>query len=111
MYVWCRGITYDRLRETIAVDLAEELGFLDLFDRALRGIQQVVDLPDKQARDLARFVLQNDGSLSARKRARFAELTDDETTACESAVRAARTTQAMTTPCPTLALPDRRRGA
>ena len=91
MYVWCRGITYDRLRETIAVDLAEELGFLDLFDRALHGIQQVVDPPDEQARDLARFVLQNDGSLSARKRARFAELTDDETTACESAVRAART--------------------
>ena len=75
MYVWCRGITYDRLRETIAVDLAEELGFLDLFDRALRGIQQVVDLPDRQARDLARFVLQDDGRLSARKRARFAELT------------------------------------
>ena len=84
--------TYDRLRETIEVDLAEELGFLDVFDRALRGIQQVVDLPDKQARDLVRFVLQNDGRLSARKRARFAELTDDEIAACESAVWAARTT-------------------
>lgn len=82
--------TYDRLREAIEVDLAEELGFLDLFDRALQGLRHVIDLPDRRARELVQLVLQNDGRLSARKRARFAELTDDEVTACEAAITAAR---------------------
>jgi len=41
--------TVDRLREAIDVDLAEELGFLDLFDRALQGVQRVVDLPERRA--------------------------------------------------------------
>jgi hypothetical protein len=82
--------TYDRLRDAIDVDLAEELGFLDLFDRALHGVQRVVDLPDRRARELVQLVLQNDGRLSARKRDRFAELNDDEVAACEAAIVAAR---------------------
>jgi hypothetical protein len=82
--------TYDRLREAIDVDLAEELGFLDLFERALQGVQRVVDLPDHRARELVQLVLQNDGRLSARKRRRFAELTDDEVAACEATITAAR---------------------
>jgi hypothetical protein len=82
--------TYDRLREAIDVDLAEELGFLDLFDRALQGVQRVIDLPDRRARELVQLVLQNDGRLAARKRGRFAELTDEEVAACEDAIVAAR---------------------
>ena len=82
--------TYDRLRDAIDIDLAEELGFLDLFDRALLGVQRVIDLPDRRARELVQFVLQNDGRLAARKRGRFAELTDEEIAACEDAINAAR---------------------
>ena len=82
--------TYDRLREAIDVDLAEELGFLDVFDRALRGVQGVIDLPDRRARELVQLVLQNDGRLAARKRGRFTELTDAEIAACEVAVQAAQ---------------------
>lgn len=82
--------TYDRLRDAIDVDLTDELGFLDVFDRALQGVQRVVDLPDRRARELVQFVLQNDGRLAARKRARFAELSDDEVAACEAAITAAR---------------------
>ncbi len=82
--------TYDRLREAIDVDFAEELGFLDLFDRALQGVQRVVDLPDRRARELVQLVLQNDGRLAARKRGRFAEMTDEEVAACEAAIVAAR---------------------
>ncbi len=82
--------TYDRLREAIDIDLVDELGFLDVFDRALRGIQKVVDLPDRRARELVQYVLQNDGRLAARKRDRFAELTDDEVDACEVAIKEAR---------------------
>jgi len=36
------------------------------------------------------LVLQNDGRLSARRRGRFAELTDEEVAACEAAIVAAR---------------------
>lgn len=36
------------------------------------------------------FVLQNDGHLAARKRGRFAELTDEEVAACEDTIDAAR---------------------
>jgi len=32
------------------------------------------------------LVLQNDGKLAARKRGRFAELTDEEVAACEAAI-------------------------
>ena len=82
--------TFERLRDAIDVDLVDELGFLDLFDRALKGLQRVVDLPDRRARELVQLVLQNDGRLSARKRGRFAELSDGEVTACEAAITAAR---------------------
>ncbi len=82
--------TYDRLRDAIDVDLADELGFLGLFDRALEGLQRIIDLPDRRARELVQLVLQNDGRLSARKRARFAEMTDTEVAACEAAIVAAR---------------------
>lgn len=82
--------TYDRLRDAIEVDLADEIGFLDLFDRALDGLQRVVDLPDRRARELVQLVLQNDGRLAARKRDRFSELSDEEIAACEAAIVAAR---------------------
>jgi hypothetical protein len=82
--------TFDRLRDAIDVDLAEELGFLELFDRSLHAVERLVDLPDRRARNLVRFVLQNDGRLAARKRGQFPELSDDEITALEAAVRAAR---------------------
>ena len=82
--------TFDRLRDAIDVDLAEELGFLDLFDRALRAVERLVDLPDRRAREFVQLVLQNDGRLARRKRSRFAELRDDEIEALEGAVRAER---------------------
>ena len=81
--------TYDRLRDAIDVDLAEELGFLDLFDRALQGVQRIIDLPDRRARELVQFVLQNDGRLATRKRGRFTKLTDEEVAASEDAINAA----------------------
>jgi hypothetical protein len=82
--------TFDRMRDAIDVDLVDELGFLDVFDRALREVERIVDLPDRRARDLVQFVLQNDGRLAARKRARFPELTDAEISVLESAIRSAR---------------------
>lgn len=47
-----------------------------------------LDMPDRQIDLIIRFILQNQGRLSARKRAsHFAMLTDDEITRMEDAVR------------------------
>ncbi len=49
-----------------------------------------MDLPDRQIDLFIRFCLQNDGRLSARKRAgRFARLSDEEVASMERAVQAA----------------------
>ena len=44
------------------------------------------------------FVLQNDGRLAARKRQRFSELSDEEITALESAIRRERDALSTTRP-------------
>lgn len=80
---------YERLAESIRRDLREELGFVAVFDRALEGVRDVVNMPDRRASLLVRLCMQNEGRLAARKRARFAELTDDEVGAMEEAVQAA----------------------
>lgn len=80
---------YDRLAESIRHDLREELGFVAVFDRALGGVRDIVNMPDRRASLLVRLCLQNGGRLAARKRARFAELTDDEVDAMEAAVQTA----------------------
>ena len=80
---------YDRLAESIRHDLREELGFVAVFDRALKGVRDVVNMPDRRASLLVRLCLQNGGRLAVRKRARFAELTDDEVGAMEEAVQTA----------------------
>ena len=82
--------TFGRLSDAIDVDLAEELGFLDLFDQSLRAVERIVDLPDRRAREFVQLVLQNDGRLARRKRGRYPELSDDEIAALEAAVRAER---------------------
>ena len=80
---------YDRLAESIRHDLKEELDFVAVFDRALEGVRDVVNMPDRRASLLVRLCLQNGGRLAARKRSRFAELTDDEVSAMEEAVQTA----------------------
>ncbi len=80
---------YDRLAGSVRHDQKEELGFVEAFERALGGIRDIVDMPDRRASLLVRLCMQNDGRLAARKRARFAELTDDEVRAMERAVQRA----------------------
>ena len=78
---------YDRVADSVHRDLKEELGFVAVFDSALRGVHAIVDMPDRRASLLVRLCMQNGGRLAARKRARFAELTDDEVAAMEAAVQ------------------------
>ena len=80
---------YDRVADSVRRDLREELDFIAVFDRAFSGVREIVDMPDRRASLLVRLCMQNGGRLAARKRARFAELTDDEVVAMEDAVQRA----------------------
>jgi hypothetical protein len=64
--------------ETIRTDLREEIGFLKVFDAAIRATMDIVDMPDRRASLLVR--------LSQTKRATFSELKDEEISAIEEAV-------------------------
>ena len=80
---------YDRLAASIRRDLKEELDFVTVFDRAFDAVREIVDMPDRRASLLVRLCIQNGGRLAARKRARFAELSDEEVGAMEAAVQEA----------------------
>ncbi len=40
---------YDRVADSVRRDLKEELGFVAVFDRALTGVREIVDMPDRRA--------------------------------------------------------------
>ena len=89
---------YDRVAETVRTDLPTELGFLAQFDRAKAAIDDIVDMPDRRAALLIRLLMQNGGILSRAKRAQFAELTDAELAAMETAVQAVMATDPQIEP-------------
>lgn len=80
---------YDRVTDTVRRDLKEELGFVAVYDRALRETRAVLEMPDRKASLFVRLVLENKGTLSKTKRAHFAELTDDEVAALQAAIQRA----------------------
>ncbi len=74
--------------QTIDTELARELAFLANYDATKRAIQNIVDMPDRQIDLFIRFCLQNNGRLSARKRAsHFNDLTDEEIDSMEQVVQ------------------------
>ena len=76
------------IKQTIETELAGELTFMANYDRTKKAAQQVVDMPDRQIDLFIRFCLQNNGRLSARKRAsHFDTLSDEEIVRLEQAVR------------------------
>jgi hypothetical protein len=85
---------YDRVADTIHRDLKEELCFVAVFDRALAGVSNVVDMPDRRASLFVRLCLQNGGRLAGGRRTTFPELTDGEIAAMEEAVQAATAIEA-----------------
>jgi hypothetical protein len=79
---------FEFIRETIDVELVEELRFLTNYDTTKRAIQKVIDMPDRLIDLFIRCCLQNHGKLSKRKREEFfAMLSDDEVAAMEQAVQ------------------------
>ena len=73
--------------QTIDSELTDELRFLMNYDEAKETIQEIVDMPDRQIDLFIRFCLQNNGRLSARKRAsHFDFLTDEEVSRLEQII-------------------------
>jgi hypothetical protein len=78
---------YECIEETIRRDLRDEIAFLTVFDKAVRGVMEIVDMPNRRASLLARLILQNRGKLSSAKRPMFSEITEEEIERIEEAVR------------------------
>jgi Fic family protein len=78
---------YEAVAETIHKDIREEIEFLEVFDKAMFAAQRIVDMPNARSSLLVRLILQNHGTLSGKKRSQFAELSDQEITSIEEAIR------------------------
>jgi hypothetical protein len=77
---------YECLERTVDVDLPAEASFLRAYDAFRREVANIVDMPDRTAELLFRFLRQNNGVLSKRGREReFAQLTEDEISRLELA--------------------------
>ncbi len=75
----------DMIETTVTRDLPNEIGLLQRWDAARQSISSVVDMPNRKLNLLMRFLHQNRGSLSAKKRKlEFPELTKKEIQAIES---------------------------
>ena len=76
--------------QTIDVELAHELKYLANYDEAKEAVQEIVDMPDGKIDLFIRLCLQDNGRLSARKRAsHFDFLSDDEIARMEQVVSVA----------------------
>lgn len=78
------------IEQTIDTELVEELAFLANYDKTKRAIQEIVDMPDRQIDLFIRFCLQNNGRLSAQKRAsHFDFLLENEIARMEQTIQSA----------------------
>jgi prophage maintenance system killer protein len=73
------------IQSTVNIDIPEELLFLQRYDELKRGIQNIVDMPDKKVDLMILFLHQNKGKLASRKRKLYKELSDNEIKEMEQA--------------------------
>ena len=70
---------YECVHETITKALPDEVKYLQQYDEMKAFVNNYIDMPDRTADLLIRFLHQNDGKLSNRARSReFSALTDEE---------------------------------
>ncbi|WP_264777689.1 Fic family protein [Deinococcus aetherius] len=69
---------YARVRETVERDLKEELSWITAYDDVYAIVTGVVDMPDRMARNLTRYFVQEGGRLSNHKRRQFSQITEAE---------------------------------
>ncbi|MDR1485399.1 MAG: Fic family protein, partial [Planctomycetaceae bacterium] len=76
------------IEQTIETELNAELMFLANYDQAKKMLQEIVDMPDKKIDLLIQSCLQNNGSISLRKRNRYFDfLTDKEIAEIETMIK------------------------
>jgi len=79
---------YNFIKLTIETELVHELDFLASYDKIKKTVQEIIDMPDRLIDLFIRLCLQNNGTLSGKKRAaHFDFLTDQELNLMEKAVR------------------------
>ncbi|MTH94692.1 Fic family protein, partial [Roseibium sp. RKSG952] len=69
---------YSKVEETVRKDLRDELNFIGMYDAISQEIKERIDMPDRRASLLARFLIQGKGALSKKGLTKFPELTDLE---------------------------------
>ena len=70
---------YECVHETITKALPDEVKYLQQYDEMKAFVNNYIDMPDRTADLLIRFLHQNDGKLSNRARSKeFSALTDEE---------------------------------
>ena len=75
------------VQRTVEQDLPREIEYLRRNDEAVRQIMDVVDMPDRLAKNLVMFVRQNKGTLPQKRRQKeFAALEDEEVASLEKIV-------------------------
>ena len=81
---------YACVAHAIDKDLPREIDFLRRNDEAMRRIMNMVEMPDRMAENLVRFIRLNEGKLGRKRReGEFEKLTDDEVASIEAIVREA----------------------
>lgn len=81
---------YSCVARTVDYDLPREILYLKSNDEALRGIMNVIEMPDRLAQDLVMHIRQNNGKLSKQRRnGIFKKLTDEEVSESEAIIEAA----------------------
>jgi hypothetical protein len=81
---------YACVARAIDRDLPQEIDFLRRKDEALRRIMNTVEMPDRMAENLVRFIRLDEGKLGNKPReGEFEKLTDDEVASIEAIVREA----------------------
>jgi hypothetical protein len=78
---------YQCVIRTIKEDLPREISYLKSYDAAKNHLQDMIEMPDAMVSKLIMMIVQNDGRLPKKRRAKeFAMLTDDEVTTVEAIV-------------------------
>ena len=81
---------YGCIAQAVDKDLPQEIDFLRRNDEAMRRVMNTVEMPDRMAENLVRFIRLNEGKLGRKRReGEFEKLTDDEVTSIEAIVREA----------------------
>jgi hypothetical protein len=78
---------YACVERTVEQDLPREIDYLRRHDEAMGRIMNTVEMPDRMAENLVRYIRLNQGRLSRKRReSEFTKLTEEEVASLEGIV-------------------------